>query len=50
MGSPSGVIARHYDQQAEQEWERMDRNPTEFAVTMRALAKYLSPPPARLLV
>ncbi len=49
MESPSREIARYYDLQAEQEWERMDRHRTEFAVTLRALAEHLPPPPARLL-
>jgi len=49
MSSLSQTIARYYDQQAEREWERMDRNPTEFAVTMRALTEHLPSPPARLL-
>jgi S-adenosylmethionine-dependent methyltransferase len=43
------VIRRYYDQGTEQEWERMERHRTEFAVTMRALAGHLPPPPARVL-
>ncbi len=49
MDSLSQIIARYYDQQSEQEWERMERHRTEFAITMRALAEYLPPPPARVL-
>jgi S-adenosylmethionine-dependent methyltransferase len=43
------VIRRYYDQGTEQEWERMERHRTEVAVTMRALAGHLPPPPARVL-
>ena len=49
MDSIASLIAGYYDQQAEHEWERMDRHHTEFAVTWRALEEYLPPPPARLL-
>ena len=38
-----------YDSNPEHEWQRMDRHPMEFAVTLRALADHLSPPPARIL-
>lgn len=47
--SPSGEIAYYYDQQAEKEWERLERHRTEFAVTMRSLAEHLPPAPARVL-
>ncbi len=43
------VIQRSYDQQSEREWARMDRHRTEFALTLRALERYLPPPPARVL-
>jgi len=49
VSSLSQTIARYYDQQAENEWERMDRHRTEFAVTLRALSEHLPPPPARVL-
>jgi S-adenosylmethionine-dependent methyltransferase len=49
VSTASQTIAHYYDRQAEREWERMDRHPTEFAVTMRALAEYLPSPPARVL-
>ena len=45
----SQYIARYYDQQAQHEWERMDRHRTEFAVTLRTMEKYLPPAPARIL-
>jgi ubiquinone/menaquinone biosynthesis C-methylase UbiE len=43
------AVQRLYDAAPEREWERMDRHRTEFAVTRRALAEYLPPPPARVL-
>jgi ubiquinone/menaquinone biosynthesis C-methylase UbiE len=49
MNSESRVIARYYDEQAEQEWGRLERHRTEFAVTARALAEFLPSPPARVL-
>jgi ubiquinone/menaquinone biosynthesis C-methylase UbiE len=42
-------VESYYDTNSQLEWEREDRHPTEFAVTRRALAEYLPPPPARLL-
>ena len=42
-------IERFYDCKAGQEWERMDRHRTEHTVTLRALARYLPPPPAAVL-
>jgi S-adenosylmethionine-dependent methyltransferase len=38
-----------YDQNAEEEWGRLDRHRTEFAVTLRALEDYLPPSPASIL-
>jgi len=46
---PSRAIERYYDQQPEQEWERLERHRTEFALTLRALVGHLPPPPARVL-
>jgi S-adenosylmethionine-dependent methyltransferase len=45
----SEAIRTLYDQQPEREWERMERHRTEFALTMRALAEHLPPPPAQVL-
>ncbi len=42
-------ISQYYDDQVEHEWERMDRHRTEYALTSRALAESLPPPPARIL-
>jgi SAM-dependent methyltransferase len=40
-------IEQHYDENAEREWQRLvTQCPTEFAVTLRALAEHLPPPPA----
>lgn len=43
------VIEAYYDANAKTEWERFDRHKMEFAITKRALAQYLPPPPARIL-
>jgi S-adenosylmethionine-dependent methyltransferase len=43
------TVEDYYDNYAQVEWERFDRHPTEFAVTKRALAQFLPPPPARIL-
>ena len=42
-------VESFYDQNAQNEWERAERHPTEFAVTRLAMAEYLPPPPARVL-
>lgn len=47
--SVTDPIARLYDSMPEREWVRMDRHRTEFALTLRALAQHLPPPPARVL-
>jgi S-adenosylmethionine-dependent methyltransferase len=40
-------IEQHYDENPEREWQRLGaQRPTEFAVTLRALAEHLQPPPA----
>jgi S-adenosylmethionine-dependent methyltransferase len=50
LGSPaSNEIEHYYDQQAEKEWDRLERHRTEFAVTLRTLAEHLPPAPARVL-
>jgi S-adenosylmethionine-dependent methyltransferase len=38
-----------YDSNPQREWQRSERHRTEFAVTKRALADYLPPPPACIL-
>lgn len=42
-------VARYYDKNAENEWSRLERHPTEYAVTLRALQAYLPPAPAHIL-
>jgi S-adenosylmethionine-dependent methyltransferase len=43
------AVEKLYDDDPQREWERMDRHRTEFAVTLRALAEHLPPPPAHIL-
>ena len=43
------AVQRLYDADPANEWARMDRHRTEFAVTLRALHEYLPRPPARVL-
>lgn len=43
------AVADHYNSHLDQEWERLDRHRTEFAVTQRALRAYLPLAPARVL-
>ena len=38
-------VENYYDLHAEQEWQRLDRHRTEFAVTMKALEEFLPPAP-----
>jgi S-adenosylmethionine-dependent methyltransferase len=45
----AAVIEALYDGDPEREWQRMNRHPTEFAVTLKGLSEYLPPPPARIL-
>ncbi len=43
------TIESFYNANAQLGWERFERHRTEFAITKRALAEYLPPPPARIL-
>lgn len=43
------AVAEHYNTHLDQEWERLDRHRTEFAVTRKALQAYLPLSPARVL-
>jgi len=43
------AVEQFYDNDPQQEWQRLERHRTEFAVTMRALAEFLPPPPARIM-
>ena len=42
-------VEHFYDLDPQHEWDRLDKNRTEYAVTMRALAEYSPAPPARIL-
>lgn len=42
-------VEQHYNQQVDNEWERLARHRTEFAVTLRSLSDHLPPPPAAIL-
>lgn len=42
-------VEDYYNQDPQYEWERLERNKTEYAVTMRAFADYLPLPPALIL-
>lgn len=42
-------VAAHYNATLRQEWERLDRHRTEYAVTLKALNTFLPLPPARVL-
>lgn len=45
----SSTVQSFYDSKAEDEWARLERHRTEFAVTMCALSDYLPTPPAAVL-
>lgn len=42
-------VEQFYDQNEHNEWVRLDRHRTEFAVTLRAMATFLPSPPAQIL-
>lgn len=42
-------VEAYYDEKVMEEWHRLERHRTEFAVTMQALADYLPPSPATVL-
>jgi S-adenosylmethionine-dependent methyltransferase len=44
-----GEVQAFYDKNAQNEWDRLDRHRTEFAVTLRALKDYLPHLPAAVL-
>lgn len=45
----NSYLSQYYDRFVQREWERLDRHRTEFALTVRALQKWLQKPPARIL-
>ena len=42
-------VENFYDQNAREEWDRLERHKIEFQMTMRALAEFLPAAPARLI-
>jgi len=42
------TVERYYDESAEAEWGRLERHRVEYGITLRALAEYLPPVPARV--
>ena len=42
-------VENYYDQNAQEEWDRLERHRIEFQVTMRALTEFLPPAPAKLI-
>lgn len=42
-------IEAFYDRNAQNEWERLDRHRTEFAITLKALKEYMPTPPLEVL-
>ena len=44
----SDRVRRFYDDEASREWERSERHPVEFELTLRALEDHLPPPPASI--
>jgi ubiquinone/menaquinone biosynthesis C-methylase UbiE len=43
------LIQQYYDALVEREWERLERHPMEFAITRRALERWLPEPPVEIL-
>ncbi len=43
------IVERFYDQNAREEWERLERHQIELQVTLRALSEFLPEAPARLV-
>jgi S-adenosylmethionine-dependent methyltransferase len=43
------TVETYYNQNAKQEWDRLERHKVEFQVTLRALGEYLPAAPAKLI-
>jgi 2-polyprenyl-3-methyl-5-hydroxy-6-metoxy-1,4-benzoquinol methylase len=41
MDDSRGIIRNFYDQNSQQEWDRLDRHPYEFAITTRMMDRYI---------
>lgn len=49
MTNYQSLIANYYNNSALNEWARLDRHRTEFAITLRAIKDYAPPVPAKIL-
>jgi S-adenosylmethionine-dependent methyltransferase len=45
----SSIVEQYYDEEAQIEWQRLERHRMEYAITMRALTDYLPPAPQAVL-
>jgi len=43
MDNSREIIRNFYDQNSQQEWDRLDRHPYEFAITTRMMDRYIKP-------
>ncbi len=43
MDNSREIVRNFYDQNAKQEWERLERHPYEFAITTRMMDRYIKP-------
>ena len=43
MDDSRDIVRNFYDQNSQQEWERLDRHPYEFAITTRMMDRYIRP-------
>jgi S-adenosylmethionine-dependent methyltransferase len=43
------IVENYYDQNAQDEWERLERHKIEFQVTLRAMSEFLPEAPAKLI-
>lgn len=41
MDDSRDIIRNFYDQNSQQEWDRLDRHPFEFAITTRMMDRYI---------
>ena len=43
MDNSREIVRNFYDQNSQQEWDRLDRHPYEFAITTRMMDRYIKP-------
>lgn len=43
MDNSRDIVRNFYDQNSQQEWDRLDRHPFEFAITTRMMDRYINP-------